>query len=163
VEGFDPRQYLDRRERKRLATMPRAIQMAVAAAALARRDATLGTDDVEPARLGVVFGAGTIPHDLADLADAARFATESDPERIDRGRDGRVIGEGGGVVLLEALDHAARRGARAYAEVIGFGSAWGPPADGEGLTRSARAALDEAGIGPERIDHVNARGASTPD
>src|SRR5262249_51703594 len=89
VEGFDPRQYLDRKEQKRLAIMPRAIQLAVAASALARSDAILGTDGVEPARLGVVFGAGTIPHDLSDLSDSARFATESNPGRIHLGRWGR--------------------------------------------------------------------------
>src|SRR5262249_58592960 len=79
----------------------------------------------------------------------------------DRGREGGVGGEGGGVVVLEPLDHAARRGARAYVEIIGFGSAWGPPAGGQGLSRAARAALDEAGIGAEAIDHVNAHGVST--
>jgi 3-oxoacyl-[acyl-carrier-protein] synthase II len=47
--------------------------------------------------------------------------------------------------------------------MIGFGSAWGPPAGGQGLWRAARAALDEAGIGPEALDHVNAHGVSTPE
>src|SRR5262249_49536412 len=89
------------------------------------------------------------------------------PERasrpFDRQRDGTVLSEGGGVLLLEELEHAHRRGAKIYAEVVGFGAAFDRARDGKGIARAIRAALQDAGIGPEEIDHVNAHGASTPE
>jgi 3-oxoacyl-[acyl-carrier-protein] synthase II len=87
------------------------------------------------------------------------------PERacrpFDRARDGLVLGEGSGVFVLEELEHARRRGARIYAEVVGFGAAFDRDLTGDGLARAVRAALAEAGVGPENIDHVNAHGLST--
>jgi 3-oxoacyl-[acyl-carrier-protein] synthase II len=87
------------------------------------------------------------------------------PERasrpFDRDRDGMVIGEGSGVVVLEELEHARQRGARIYAEVVGFGTAFGRDRSGSGLARAVQAALADAGIGPEDVDHVNAHGVST--
>lgn len=87
------------------------------------------------------------------------------PERacrpFDRSRDGMVIAEGAGVFTLEDLEHARRRGARVYAEVVGFGSAFDRKRTGAGLARAVRAALAEAGIGPDDVDHVNAHGFST--
>ncbi len=87
------------------------------------------------------------------------------PERacrpFDRGRDGMVIGEGAGVFVLEELEHARRRGARIYAEVVGFGSAFDRDRQGSGLARAIRSALADAGIGPGDVDHVNAHGLST--
>src|SRR5262249_56475669 len=91
---------------------------------------------------------------------------------FDRRRDGFVIGEGGGVLILEELEHARRRSARIYAEVVGFGSAFDAtvnprianpkaPSGESGLARAIRAALREAQIGPEEIDHVNAHGLSS--
>jgi 3-oxoacyl-[acyl-carrier-protein] synthase II len=80
---------------------------------------------------------------------------------FDRNRDGMVIGEGAGVLTAEDLEHARRRGARIYAEVVGFGAAFDRDCSGAGLARAIRAALNEAGIGPEEIDHVNAHGCST--
>jgi len=108
------------------------------------------------------------------LFDALSRRNES-PERasrpFDRRRDGFVIGEGGGVLVLEALEHARKRGARIYAELVGFGASFDATANsrnparksqGEsGLARAIRAALSEAGIGPEDIDHVNAHGLSS--
>jgi 3-oxoacyl-[acyl-carrier-protein] synthase II len=86
------------------------------------------------------------------------------PERacrpFDRNRDGIVLGEGGGVLVLEELEHARRRGAHVYAEVAGFGAAFDRERSGAGLARAIRAALTQAGIGPEDIDHVNAQGFS---
>lgn len=79
---------------------------------------------------------------------------------FDRRRDGLVLGEGATVFALEDLEHAKKRGARIYAELVGFGSAFDPKLSGDGITRAARAALAEAGIGPEDIDHVNAHGLS---
>jgi 3-oxoacyl-[acyl-carrier-protein] synthase II len=82
---------------------------------------------------------------------------------FDRSRDGSVIGEGAGVLVLEELEHARRRGARIYAELVGFGSAFDRHRSGGGLARAAGAALREAGIRPEEVDHVNAHGLSSPD
>ncbi|HTU19076.1 MAG TPA: beta-ketoacyl-[acyl-carrier-protein] synthase family protein [Gemmataceae bacterium] len=80
---------------------------------------------------------------------------------FDRERDGLVLGEGVGVFVVEDLEHARRRGARIYAEIVGFGAAFDPELRGNGLARAVRAALAEAGIGPEEVDHVNAHGLST--
>ncbi len=80
---------------------------------------------------------------------------------FDRQRDGTVLGEGAGVLVLEELEHARKRGARIYAEVVGFGAAFDGKRSGAGLARALRAALAEAGIGPQDIDHVNASGFST--
>jgi 3-oxoacyl-[acyl-carrier-protein] synthase II len=80
---------------------------------------------------------------------------------FDRRRDGMVLGEGATVLVLEELEHARRRGARIYGEVAGFGAAFDRGMTGKGLARAIRAALTEAGIGPEAIDHVNASGIST--
>jgi 3-oxoacyl-[acyl-carrier-protein] synthase II len=65
------------------------------------------------------------------------------------------------VLVLEELGHARRRGARVYAEVAGFGAAFDRDQTGEGLARAVRAALAEAGAGPEEVDHVNAHGLAT--
>jgi 3-oxoacyl-[acyl-carrier-protein] synthase II len=80
---------------------------------------------------------------------------------FDRRRDGAVLGEGAGILTMEDLDHARRRGARIYAEVVGFGSAFDRDRSGRGLARAIRAALAEARVGLDEIDHVNAHGAGT--
>jgi 3-oxoacyl-[acyl-carrier-protein] synthase II len=80
---------------------------------------------------------------------------------FERDRDGIVIGEGAGVLVLEELEHAKKRGAKIYAEVVGFGAAFDRKKDGSGLARAIRAALTDAGIGPEDIDHINAHGLSS--
>ena len=268
ILDFDARNYLDKKERKRLNTMVRTSRFAVAAAQLAMTDAGLEKGKIDPERFGVVFGAGTIPGHLDDLGPAAQASLGDRPDRIDlkkwgerglrhipptwmlnhvpnmmachvsilhdargpnntiiqtdvagllalgealravrrgradlflvggadakidpltmarqclfsplsrrndapekasrpfdRGRDGQVLGEGGGVLVLEELEHARRRGARIYAEVIGFAAAFDRGLAGVGLARAVRAALAEAGVEPGGLDHVNAQGYSTP-
>ena len=87
---------------------------------------------------------------------------------FDRGRDGFVIGEGAGIVVMETLDGARLRGARPYAEIVGYGMSGdahhvsAPPPDGDGPIRVMRACLADAGVAPEEVDHINAHGTSTP-
>jgi 3-oxoacyl-[acyl-carrier-protein] synthase II len=87
---------------------------------------------------------------------------------FDRDRDGFVIGEGAGIVLLEELGHAVKRHAKVYAEVTGYGISGdafhvsAPSEDGDGPIRVMRNALKSAGLEPGQIDYVNAHGTSTP-
>ncbi len=267
VEGFDAKQYIDKKERKSLKVMARSIQLAVAAAQLALDDGRVDKERLDPTRFGVEFGASLIASELEELGVAAQVSgngqvgsvdlekwggeglkfitplwmlkylpnmlachvsilhnaqgpsntiTQSDvasllalgeayrilmreqadfflvgggesrintlsmvrqslfqpltrrnesPETacrpFDRRRDGMVLGEGATVFVMEDLEHARRRGARIYAEVIGFGAAFDGRRDGSGVARAIRAALADAHLAPEAIGHVNAHGAST--
>jgi 3-oxoacyl-[acyl-carrier-protein] synthase II len=87
---------------------------------------------------------------------------------FDKDRNGFIISEGGGMMILEELEHARRRGAVIFAEVAGFGLSGdgfhmaAPPDDGNGAVRCMQMALDDAGLDPEDIDYINAHGTSTP-
>ncbi|MBX6377391.1 MAG: beta-ketoacyl-ACP synthase II [Clostridia bacterium] len=110
---------------------------------------------------------------LAGFANMKAVSTRNDePERASRPfdalRDGFVMGEGAGALVLESEEHARRRGARVYAEVVGYGltadahHVTQPPPDGEGGARSMRRALADAGLEPTAVDYINAHGTSTP-
>jgi 3-oxoacyl-[acyl-carrier-protein] synthase II len=267
IDGFDAKNYIDKKDRKSLRIMARAIQLAVAAAQLALDDSKIDKEKLDPTRFGVEFGAGLMPTELEELIAASRASaspplweanlkswgeqglpaipplwmlkylpnmhachvsilhnaqgpnntiTESDvagllalgeatrilrrgqadfflvggadskinplsmvrqcvfghlsrsqepAERVcrpfERRRDGAVIGEGSGVLAVEDLEHAQKRGARIYAEVMGFGAAFDRGLTGMGLARAIRAALTQAGVRPEDIGHINAHGLSS--
>lgn len=109
---------------------------------------------------------------MAGFASARTLSTRNEePERasrpFDRDRDGFVMGEGGGILILESLDHALARGARIYAEVAGYGltadanDIVAPCADGDGAARAMQMALKDGNIKPEEVGYINAHGTST--
>ncbi len=113
------------------------------------------------------------PMAIAGFASMRALSTRNDhPEAAsrpwDRDRDGFVLAEGAGLLILEDYEHASQRGARIYAEVMGYGASsdayhmTSPSPGGEGASRAMQACLDDARIRPEQVNYVNAHGTSTP-
>ncbi|HSM15711.1 MAG TPA: beta-ketoacyl-ACP synthase II [Gemmatimonadales bacterium] len=109
---------------------------------------------------------------VAGFQNMKALSTRNDaPEKasrpFDQGRDGFVLGDGAGMVVLESLEHAEARGATILGEVRGYGLSGDahhittPAPDGEGAQRAVRACLDDQGLDPERVDYINAHGTST--
>ena len=119
---------------------------------------------------GGTEGAVT-PVGIAGFTALTALSDSTDPERcsipFDKDRSGFVMGEGAGVVVLEELEHARKRGAHIYAEVLGYGCSsdayhiTSPAEDGAGAARAMLGALEDGGIAPEELTYINAHGTAT--
>jgi 3-oxoacyl-[acyl-carrier-protein] synthase II len=131
---------------------------------------------IERGSADIIFTGGSeasiTPMSVAGFNSARALSTWNDRYSIasrpfDKDRNGFVMGEGSGMIVLEELEHALQRGANIYAEIIGIGLTGdafhitAPPAGGEGAVRSMRESLRDAGVKPEQVDYINAHGTST--
>lgn len=115
--------------------------------------------------------ASITPLSIAGFAAARTLSTSTDPNRasipFDAERNGFVMGEGSGIIMLETLDHAKKRNAKIYAEIVGYGATCDayhitlPDPEGEGGARAMKLAIQEANIEPQQISYINAHGTST--
>lgn len=127
-------------------------------------------DDVD-----IMLAGGTesciCPTGVAGFTSLTALSASQDPMRasipFDKDRDGFVLGEGAGVVVLEELEHAKARGAKIYAEVTGYGATGdayhitSPAEDGSGAAKAMELAMKEGGVSPEQVDYINAHGTGT--
>lgn len=116
---------------------------------------------------------GSSPLGMAGFAAARALSTRNDNPQaasrpFDKDRDGFVLGDGAGAMILEEYEHALKRGAKIYAELVGFGMSddafhiTAPAENGEGAAAAMRNALKDAGLAPNQVDYINAHGTSTP-
>src|SRR6266702_2404561 len=194
VRDFDPKSFF--RNAKDIRRTDRFAQLALAAAKRALEDSGIDLEKMRRDRFGVIVNSGIgeswrmIKFDDADIflaggseasvvalglagfsAMRALSTRNDEPERasrpFDRDRDGFVMSEGAGVVVVEELEHAKARGAKIYCELTGYGLSGdayhmtAPPPDGEGAARAMKMALERASIRPEQVDYVNAHATST--
>ncbi len=268
IRDLDPKNFIEKKERKSLRVMARAIQLAVVAAQICMDDTRLKKGETDPTRFGIEFGSGLIPSELHELGMAAVISCKNGAHDVDlkiwgeqgipnitplwmlkylpnmlachvsilqdaqgpnntitesevagllalgeayrilrRGqadiflvggadskinplsmvrqakfailskrnetpetavrpydltRDGYVLGEGGGVVVAEVLEHAQKRNAPILAEMVGFGASFDRGCTGRGLARAIRFAMEQANVKPSDIDHVNGVGLGSP-
>ncbi len=117
--------------------------------------------------------AAVTPMTIAGFAAMRALSTRNDAPAaasrpFEKQRDGFVVGEGAGILVLESLEHALKRGARIYGEVAGYGATadashiTAPPEDGEGAARAMQSALEQAQLQPQDVQYINAHGTSTP-
>jgi 3-oxoacyl-[acyl-carrier-protein] synthase II len=127
-------------------------------------------DLIRTRRADVMLAGGTDPFSRVAFTGFARLGSVA-PEvcqPFDRGRRGILVGEGAGIVIVEELEHALRRGARPYAELLGYGLAsdarhmTSPDTEGEGIARAIELALRAAQLQPDDIDYISAHGTGTP-
>ncbi len=116
--------------------------------------------------------ASITPIGVAGFTNLTALSTNPDPKKasrpFDKNRDGFVMGDGAGMLILEEMEHALKRGAKIYGEIVGYGSSsdayhiTAPCPDGSGAAKAIKYAIEEAGIKPEDVDYINAHGTSTP-
>ena len=186
VKDFNAKDHMDPRSARR---MDPFCQYAVTAAKEALEDSGIDMEKEDSFRVGVIVGSGIgslpqvennyekiitkgpgkvnplmVPMMISNMA-AGNTTRASIP--FDKDRSGFVLGEGAGIVVLEELEHAKARGARIYAELVGYGATadafhiTSPAEDGAGAARAMELAMEEAGVQPSEVEYINAHGTST--